>query len=101
MVSQKLSQMYKQYPGSFLSLPVVLYESRYDQYYFWYIRSSTTDPSTLNIDMYNMYTTDGLYSWRHVKAFVSMMKNIISISLVCFLEFYVTSKQIWLTTNIS
>ena len=55
IVSQKLSQIYKQYPCSILSLIVVLYDTRYDQYYFVrYYRHSIIDPLTLNSPVKNL-----------------------------------------------
>ena len=48
MVSYQLSQIFnKQYPSSNISLFVVIYETRYDQYnYFWPYRPSIIDPFT-------------------------------------------------------
>ena len=48
MVSHKLSQTYKHFPCSNLSLFVVIYETRYDQRnYIWYFKPSIIDISTL------------------------------------------------------
>ena len=47
MVLHKLSQIYKQYPGSIILLLVVVCETRYGQYnYFWYYRHYITEPFT-------------------------------------------------------
>ena len=55
MVSPKLhvSQIYKQYPSSTLSLSVVLYETRYYQHnFFWYYRPSIIDQFVLSNAFY-------------------------------------------------
>ena len=44
MTSRKLSQIYKQYLYSILSLVLVLYETRYNKHnYFWYYRPFIID----------------------------------------------------------
>ena len=73
MVSYKLSQIYKQYPCSFLSLFVVIYEIRYDlPNNFWYYRTPFID--TLNLinisdsNSWNMkaYKIGQTKSWKYL-----------------------------------